>query len=150
MMNKRTLDALASSIYISRLALAGQAVNEDDQRLRASGLYEDWRSGSHVVGEIRNTRTETKEVEQTWECFSAHDNAVYPDIAPGNAAWYTFWRPLHGKTPETARPFVPVMGSHDMYNAGEYMIWTDGLTYRCKQATNFSPADYSAAWEVVM
>src|SRR5699024_8372207 len=75
--------------------------------------------------------------------------ATYPDINPDNAAWYTFWRPLHGKTPETARPFVPVQGAHDMYRVGEYMIYTDGITYKCVRDTNFSPTDYPQAWEAV-
>lgn len=134
-------DALASAIYLSRMNLAGTSITDDDQRIRASGLYDDWAAGAYAVGDIRNAGG------QTWECFQAHDNAVYPDINPENAAWFTFWRPLHGKTPETARPFVPVMGSHDIYRAGEYMIWTDGLTYRCIQDTNFSPEEYAAAWE---
>lgn len=38
--------------------------------------------------------------------------------------------------------------AHDMYKSGEYMIWTDGNTYRCKQDTNFSPTEYAQAWEV--
>lgn len=45
-------------------------------------------------------------------------------------------------------PFVPVQGSHDMYRTGEYMIYTDGKTYKCKSDTNFSPTDYAEAWEV--
>lgn len=139
-MNQKTLDALASAIYVSKLALSGQTVSDDDQRIRASGLYEDWTAGNHAVGDIRNAGG------QTWECFQAHDNAVYPGIVPDSAAWYTFWRPLHGKTPETARPFVPVQGAHDMYRAGEYMT-LDGTLYKCLSDTNFSPADYAAAWE---
>lgn len=39
--------------------------------------------------------------------------------------------------------------AHDMYKSGEYMIWTDGNTYRCKQDTNFSPEEYPQAWEKV-
>ena len=113
----------------------------DDKRLRASGLYEDWAEGAYSVGDIRNAKG------QTWECFQAHDTATYPDINPENAAWFTFWRPLHGTTPETARPFVPVQGAHDMYRAGEYMVYTDGKTYRCLSDTNFSPDDYPQAWE---
>lgn len=34
-----------------------------------------------------------------------------------------------------------------MYRAGEYMVWTDGKVYRCKEDTNFSPEDYPQAWE---
>lgn len=140
-MTDKLSNALASAIYLSRLTLAGGTVDTDDKRLRASGLYEDWAAGKYAVGDIRNA------VGQTWECYQAHDNAVYPDIAPDNAAWYTFWRPLHGTSRETARPFVPVQGAHDMYRAGEWMIWTDGAYYECLSDTNFSPADYPAAWQ---
>ena len=72
-------------------------------------------------------------------------------VGSGGCLLYTsFWRPLHGTSPETARPFVPVQGAHDMYRAGEYMLWTDGLLYRCLSDTNFSPADYMQAWEVIL
>lgn len=128
---------------VSRMMLSQLSLKDDDTRLQVSGLYPFWAPGKYEVGDIRNAG------DQTWECFQAHDNAVYPDIKPGSPAWFTFWRPLHGKSPETARPFVPVQGAHDMYRAGEYMIWTDGMIYRCKQDTNFSPADYPQAWEVV-
>lgn len=141
-MNQRTLNALTSAIYLARKQVYTATISDDDEKIRASGLYDDWTAGNYSVGDIRNANG------QTWECFQAHDNATYPDVNPDNAAWYTFWRPMHGKSPETARPFVPVQGAHDMYRAGEYMIYTDGLTYRCKQDTNFSPTDYPQAWEV--
>lgn len=152
-MTEKGLNALASAIYLSRMTLAGNTITEDDQRIRASGLYPDWAAGAHTVGEIFNTwagvHAEGSEWDQTWEVYQEYDNGTFPDIAPGNAAWYTFNRPLHGKSPETARPFVPVQGAHDMYRAGEYMVWTDGLTYRCKIDTSFSPADSADDWEVV-
>lgn len=115
----------------------------DDEKIRASYMCQDWVSGNHTVGETYNADG------QTWECYQAYDNDIYPDIKPGNTAWYTFNRPLHGKSQATARPFVPVQGAHDMYHTGEYAIWTDGKTYRCKQDTAYSPADQPDAWEVV-
>lgn len=133
-------EALTSMLYVSRLTLAGETVDTDDKRIRASGLYEDWAAGKYAVGDIRNAEG------QTWECFQAHDNAVYPDIKPGGSSWFTFWRPLHGKSQKTARPFVPVQGAHDMYRAGEWMIWTDGGYYECLSDTNFSPTDNPSAW----
>lgn len=133
-------EALTSMLYVSRLTLAGETVDTDDKRIRASGLYEDWAAGKYAVGDIRNAEG------HTWECFQAHDNDVYPDIKPGSSAWFTFWRPLHGTSRETARPFVPAQGAHDMYRAGEWMIWTDGDYYECLSDTNFSPTDNPSAW----
>ena len=132
-------EAISSTIYMTKQGLSG--LTGDDQRIRASGLYADWTLGSYQVGDIRNAGG------QTWECYAAHDTTTYPDIQPDNAAWYTFWRPLHGRTPETARPWVAPQGAHDMYKAGEYMVYTDGLTYRCLNDTAYSPEDYAQAWE---
>jgi hypothetical protein len=152
MMTEKELNALSSTIYVAKLMASGGSIDDDDKRLRASGLFDDWAAGNHVKGDIYCThKNETLDDkwEQVWECFQNYDNSVYPDIVPGNAAWYTFNRPLHGKTPETARPFVPVQGAHDMYRVNEYVIWTDGKLYRCKKDTNFSPTDYPDAWELV-
>lgn len=144
------MNLINAILYLSKKQAKTLEGYED--KLHVSGLYEDWVEGNYAVGDVYNTHAGGNlgsEWEQTWECFQAYDNATYPDIIPGNSAWYTFNRPLHGKSVETARPFVPVQGSHDMYRAGEYMVFTDGKTYRCKIDTNFSPTDYGAAWEVV-
>lgn len=133
-------EALSAAIYMARQQLNG--VTDEDTRIRASALYPDWAAGAHAVGESCNAGG------QTWECHQAHDNAVYPDIAPGNAAWYTFWRPLHGRSMETARAWVAPTGAHDIYRAGEYMIWSDGQVYKCLNDTAYSPDEYAAAWEV--
>ena len=131
-----------SAAAVGRMMLAQMADLDDDARIRVSGLYEPWTTGKYEAGDIRNSGG------QTWECFQAHDCAVYPDIKPGSAAWFTFWRPLHGKSSETARPFVPVQGAHDMYKIGEYAVFEDAL-YKCVQDTAYSPADYAPAWEKV-
>lgn len=131
-----------SAAAVGRMVLAQMADLDDDSRIRVSGLYEPWTAGTYETGDIRNVGG------QTWECFQAHDNATYPDIKPGSAAWFTFWRPLHGKSPKTARPFVPVQGAHDMYKIGEYAVFEDAL-YKCVQDTAYSPEDYSPAWEAI-
>ena len=84
-------------------------------------------------------------------CWTAHDNAIYPDINPDNPqTWANFWRPLHGKSPETARPWTkPWAGTTDMYHAGEYMVWTDGTIKKCLRDTVYSPDEYAADWEDV-
>lgn len=137
-------DALASAIYVAKQSLNGATIDTDDKKLRASGLYDDWELGSYEKGDIRNANN------QTWECYTSHNNAEFPDITPDNPqTWANFWRPLYGKSPETARPWVkPQYGTTDMYRAREYMIWTDGTIQHCKQDTNYSPEEYAQAWEV--
>ena len=124
-----------------RYMLLGDTIS-DGYKLATAGLYESWKLGNYAVGDIRNYNG------QTWECIQAHDNAVYPDITPDNPqTWHTFWRPLHGKSAETARPWVkPQFGTTDMYLAGEYMIWTDGKRYKCLFDTVYSPEEYAQAW----
>ena len=78
---------------------------------------------------------------------SASDNAVYPDIAPGNSAWYTFNRPYHGTSRATARNFVHPTGAHDIYKTGEWAI-QDGKFTKCLSDTSYSMEEYPAAWEV--
>lgn len=149
MIDEKTLKALTSSLYVSRLTLKGETVDTDDKRIRASGLYDDWKAGSYEVGAIYNAPDASGQT-QTWECYAAYNNAVYPDIVPGNAAWFTFNRPLHGTTKETARPWVAPTHSMDIYKNGEYMIWTDGLVYCCtaSNGTDYSPEVYPDFWEV--
>lgn len=113
-----------------------------DEIIQNRVLCRPWAAGSHLVGETYTA------MGQIWECFQAYNNAIYPDIAPGQAAWYTFNRPYHGTSPETAMPWVAPTGAHDIYNHGEYMVWTDGMIYKNLLATNFGPVEYPGAWEV--
>lgn len=140
--------AAESAQAIAKLSLA--AITDEDTKLKVSGLYPDWAPGSHDVGEIYNTHqggSLGSEWEQTWECVQTYDNAVYPDLRPGDPSWYTFNRPLHGKSPETARPWVqPTHGTVDIYKVGEYMVWTDGDIYTPTRDTNYSPEEYAPDW----
>lgn len=146
-------DAYNNKLYIgdknkaiskfAEMSISGETFGTGNKKIELAAIFEDWVEGAYSVGDIRNANG------QTWECFQEHDTASNPDIVPGNSAWYTFWRPLHGNSVETARPFVPVQGSHDMYRTGEYMVYTDGEIYKCLSDTNFSPDDYAQAWEKV-
>ena len=143
LMNKRYIPNHARSVNAKvKYALAGDTAS-DEYKLSTAGLYSEWAPSSYAVGDIRNRDG------QTWECIQAHDNAVYPDITPDNPqTWHTFWKPLHGKSGRTARPWVkPQYGTTDMYHTGEYMIWTDGKRYKCLSDTVYSPEEYAQAWE---
>lgn len=82
-----------------------------------------------------------------YKCIQAHDsnqNSTWtPDTTPA------LWMQYHGTSVDTARPWIAPTGSHDIYKVGEYMIWTDGLIYKCIINTNFSPTEYAQAWEIV-
>lgn len=132
-----------SAMALLRSLLKTTRISDDDEKIAASGLYEQWSLGKYEVGDIRNN------AGQTWECHTAHDNSVYPDITPSNPqTWANFWRPLHGKSAATARPWVkPQYGTTDMYHAGEYMVWTDGTIKKALRDTVYSPVEYAADWQ---
>ena len=113
----------------------------EDEIIRCSALYPEWTAGKHTVGETFLVDGEP------WTCFQAYDNAVYPDIAPGQNAWYTFNKPYHGTSRETARRFVHPTGAHDMYKAGEWAVQGGKFT-KCVQDTSYSLDEYAAAWKV--
>lgn len=113
-----------------------------DEIIQNRVMCKVWQPGYHVVGAVYEA------AGQVWQCIQSYDNEVYPDIIPGNAAWGTFHKPYHGRTPETAMPWVQPTGSHDMYLTGEYMIWTDGTIQKCLSSTAYSPEEYGGAWEV--
>lgn len=136
--------AAASAAALARQLLPQCLPGADAaQTLALSGLFAAWEPGAYQAGDLCNANN------QTWECFQTHDNAVYPDISPDTAAWFTFWRPLHGVSPETARPFVRPTGAHDLYRAGEHMVWEAGETMRCLRDTSFGPDGDPNAWETL-
>lgn len=134
---------ISATVFLRSMFSAQVETMDDDAVIQCSGLVNEWAPGNHKIGEIYNT------ADQTWECYQAYDNDVYPDIKPNDPSWYTFNRPLHGKSAETARPWVTPMGAHDMYHTGEYMVYSDQKIYKCLSDTNFSPDDNAQAWEVI-
>lgn len=118
---------------------------KDDDKTLVIGLnkyFDTWKQGVYSVGDVRLHPT----TKAPYECIMAHDSTV-------NTDWTidvrTLWKPYHSRKKEFALPWEAPTGSHDMYKAGEYMIWTDGEIYLCKSDTNYSPADYAQAWELV-
>lgn len=137
--------AISSAIALLRTLPIDTTSMTATAKLEASGVFTEWQPGKYVKGDIRNYYA------QTYECTTAHDNAIYPDITPENPqTWANFWKPLHGTTEATARPWVqPLYGTTDMYLAGEYMVYTDGQMYKCLSNTSYSPEEYAQAWQIV-
>lgn len=110
------------------------AINEAAELLRI------WRPEAFVAGDVRVY------AGAPYKCVQAHDATDNPDWTP--AAVPALWIQYHGTSPDTARAFIAPTGAHDIYRAGEYMIWTDGQVYKCLSDTAYSPGEYAAAWEV--
>ena len=134
---------LESYLKKIRAALDKHIVNISDDTNEINEYMEilrEWKPALYSIGDVRL-------YEGTpYKCIQAHDST-------GNETWNpsvaSLWMQYHGTSVETARPWVTPTGAHDMYLAGEYMIWTDGFTYKCLSNTNFSPADYALAWEQI-
>ena len=128
--------------YRAAMDAAVESVRENTAALnKVAVMARPWAPGAYAVGDVRVYGG------IPYRCVQAHDStqnlAWTPDATPA------LWMQYHGTTPETARPWVAPAGAHDIYRTGEYMIWTDGRVYKCLQNTNFSPAEYARAWEVV-
>lgn len=114
-----------------------------DERIANRFMATTWTKGKHKAGELYCTTPDC-----IWKCRQDYDNQTFPSIVPEDPSWYTFNIPLHGTTPETVLPFVAPKEAESRYKAGEYMIWTDGKIYKCKQDTAYSPAEHAQSWEM--
>lgn len=119
------------------------AVKEDDKTLGIafSFAFENWRNGIFKIGDVRLD----PDTGAPCECIQDHDSIT-------NTGWTikarTLWKPWHSRSPEFALSWEKPAGAHDIYKTGEYMIYTDGKLYLCKQDTNFSPEEYAQAWQL--
>ena len=118
--------------YVAKIADSPAEINENPAAIRL------WHEGVYEVGDVRMYEG------APYRCVQAHDSTGNPGWNPDVAS---LWMQYHGTTAETARDWIPPAGAHDMYRAGEYMVWTDGTVYRCVSDTVYSPEAYGAAWE---
>ena len=121
--------------FVSKIVEIPAEINENPAAIRI------WKPGSFVIGDVRAYDG------IPYKCVQAHDSTGNESWNP--AATPALWMQYHGTTPETARSWIAPAGAHDMYKAGEYMVWTDGVTFHCLADTAYSPTDYPAAWEQI-
>lgn len=107
-------------------------------------LLQPWQAGtassviSYKVGDVRTYNG------QIWKCVQAHDHHGEPGWEPGTSS---MWGAYHATDAKHALPWTKPTGAHDMYQMGEFMIWTDNNVYECIQATDHSPEEYAQAWK---
>ncbi|MBR3795792.1 MAG: hypothetical protein IKK34_07160 [Clostridia bacterium] len=121
--------------FVAKIVDSPAEINENPAAIRI------WKPGVFALNDVRQHRG------VPYKCVQAHDSTANPGWTPD--AVPALWMQYHGTTIETARPWVAPTGAHDMYKAGEFMIWTDGAVYRCVEDTTFTPWAYPAAWEVM-
>lgn len=139
-------ETLESVIRYARNKMLSEVSEMDDktEAIACKGLIPVYEQNhSYSVGDVR-LHPKTGDPK---ECILAYDGSIQPDWTIDTA---TLWKPWHSRKPEYALPWEAPTGAHDMYKAGEYMIWTDGFTYLCKEDTSFNPGEYPQAWEVAL
>jgi hypothetical protein len=104
-------------------------------------IIQVWRPSKYEAGDVRT------DGGIPYTCIPpGHDSTGNPGWRP--SASKTLWMQTHGTDVASARPWIAPTGAHNMYKAGECMIWTDDLVWRCVSDTVYSPVDYPQAWEV--
>ena len=133
-------DLNTSTAFAVKLLMSEKKPETADEIIKCSALWDEWEPGKHTVDEIFTVGGDP------WKVYQSYDNAVYPDIAPGETAWATFNIPYHGTTRQTARAWVKPNNATDIYKVGEWCVF-GGKYYVSKRGTDFSPTEYPADWE---
>ena len=131
--------------YKTAIEATKEKISDDDDKtfgIACKGIFPTWVRGNYIVGDV----TTDPDTGYPYECITPHDSIINTgeDYTIKNR---TLWKPWHSRKKEYALPWEQPTGAHDMYKAGEYMIWTDGSVKKCVQDTNFSPTEYAQAWE---
>lgn len=137
------LDAMRSTGESKARALRESAKSMTGTEIIAQEDYvPDWRSdGDYTAAPVG---TPVRDAGQVYTLIQPHNASYYPGTSPASLA--ALWRVRHTTDPAAAKPWAQPTSTSDMYLAGECMIWTDGLVYRCQSDTVYSPAEYGAAW----
>ena len=112
----------------------------DDVIVEMLKYIPEWTQGEYVIGDVRKYNGQPK------ICSQAHDST---NNATHNPTVASLWSPYHAKSKEYALPWIAPTGAHDIYKKDEYMVFTDGKTYKCLSDTNYSPTEYAQAWVVI-
>lgn len=137
-------EAQRKKFFEMRKALDGfveKIVDNVEEVNQYTAAIRKWKPGVFAVGDVR------EHIDIPYKCLQAHDSTENTNWTPDTTP--ALWMQYHGTSKETARPWIAPTGAHDMYKAGEYMIWTDGTIRKANIDTAYSPTDYPQAWEVV-
>lgn len=120
-----------------------------DGVIEAAPLMKPWQAGStgtpvsYAVGDVRTDEN------QPWKCVQAHTHYGETGWNPAASSARALWSPYHATRQDYALPYVAPTNATDAYNEGEWMVWTDGLYYRCiGNAVVRDPGVLPSAWEV--
>ena len=112
-------------------------------------LLEPWRSGTMEHPEEYPLNAVRTHNAMPWRCAIAHTHHGESGWAPGEGN--SMWFPKHGTDKAHALAYVSPTCAEDAYQAGEWMIYTDGIAYECQQnATVYGPDVLPNAWKAAV
>lgn len=101
-----------------------------------------WKEGSWNIGE------NCMYLGYPYKVIQNHNSTGNPTWTPFDAP--ALFAPWHGVSVDTALPWKQPTGAQDIYLVDEYIVFTDGKTYRCLINTNYSPTEYAQAWQEII
>lgn len=108
-------------------------------------LLEPWREGtmeSPMEYALHAVRTH---MGMPWRCAMAHTHRGETGWGPGEGN--SMWFPTHAADRAHALPWQAPTCAEDVYNTGEWMIYTDGAAYMAgRDAVDRSPDELPDAW----
>lgn len=136
-------DYTEAILEMQKTALLKQVSESEDKTIgiQCMALFDVYvQDKQHEVGEVA-LHPETRYPK---ECIMSYDGTIQQDWTIDTS---TLWKSWHSRKKEYALPWEQPTGAHDVYKAGEYMIWTNGKIYQCITDTNYSPDEYKQAWK---
>ena len=140
MFNFEKLRAIGAMVARQAQEKAVQESTTANEVISMAPLLKEWKPGKHEVGEVVVQNGSPYKVIQT------HDSTGNPTWNPADTP--ALFAPYHATDRAHALPWRAPTGAHDTYHTGEWMIYTDGLAYECRQgATVYGPDVLPEAWE---
>lgn len=140
MLNKDKLYAVGMMAARQARVRAKESDVVANEVIDVAALLKEWTIGKYEVGDVIVYQS------YPYKCIQAHDST-------GNDSWYppavpSLFAPYHGTDATHALPYVAPTHAGDAYQTGEWMIWTDGLKYKCLQdACVHAPDVLPSAWK---
>ena len=140
MLNKDKLYAVGMMAARQARARAKENDVAANEVIDMAVLLKEWVTGAYKIGDVVSYQG------YPYKCIQAHDST-------GNDGWYpsavpALFAPYHGADATHALPYSAPTHAGDAYQTGEWMIWTDGVKYKCLQnACVYAPDVLASAWE---
>lgn len=139
MLNANQMHAIGQFIARQARAFAAESGAKANEVIDYTPLLKRWQPGVHAAGEV------VVEDDYPYRTIQTHDSTYNPDWNP--QAVPALFAPFHATDKAHALPWRAPTHAGDAYNAGEWIIWTDGAAYECLQdATVYDPEVLPSAW----